>query len=398
MLNWLFVDLNSYFASVEQQRRPELRGKPVGVVPMLADTTCCIAASYEAKRFGVKTGTLVGDAKKLCPGIRLIEADHTAYVEYHEKIVDAVESCLPVTSVLSIDEMACRLTGRDRKTENAVTLAREVKNKILRVGKQLTSSVGLAPNRFLSKVASDMQKPDGLVVIEQEDLPEKLLSLQPHDLPGIGPRMEQRLLRRGIKTMEQLYALDSDQMRRIWGGVGGNRFYRWMRGEDFEIETGKHKSIGHQHVLPPALRTPAGGYAIAQKLLSKAAVRLRKIDHWATGLSLYVRYTDRTRWREEIQMLECQDTLSLLEALAKLWEKSPKGFPMKIAVTLFHLIPETERTFSFFEDKKRLNLSRAMDALNSKYGRNTVYFGGIHNVRTSAPTRIAFSSIPDLHI
>src|SRR6201997_5496653 len=90
VVNWLFVDLNSYFASVEQQDRPELRGKPVGVVPMLADTTCCIAASYEAKAHGVKTGTIVADAKKMCPNIILVEGRHELYVEYHHRIVEAV--------------------------------------------------------------------------------------------------------------------------------------------------------------------------------------------------------------------------------------------------------------------------------------------------------------------
>src|ERR1043166_4547716 len=169
MLRWLFVDLNSYFASVEQELRPELRKKPVAVIPMKADTTCCISASYEAKKFGVKTGTMGGEAKKLCPGIKLVEARHEEYVKYHEKIVEAVESILPVTSVMSIDEMACRLTGRDLKLENAIALGKEVKKKILKVGSQLFSSVGLGPNRLISKLASDMQKPDGLTVVDEKD-------------------------------------------------------------------------------------------------------------------------------------------------------------------------------------------------------------------------------------
>ncbi|HWT64545.1 MAG TPA: hypothetical protein VN151_00415, partial [Terracidiphilus sp.] len=130
-VNWLFVDLNSYFASVEQQVRPELWGRPVGVVPMMADTTCCIAASYEAKAFGVKTGTIVGDAKKMCPGIVLVEARHEIYVDYHHRIVEAVESCVPVTSVMSIDEMACRLMGRERPLLAALELGRKVKRTIM---------------------------------------------------------------------------------------------------------------------------------------------------------------------------------------------------------------------------------------------------------------------------
>ena len=129
-LNWRFVDLNSYFASCEQQDRTDLRGQPVAVVPMMADTTCCIAASYEAKAYGVKTGTIVADAKRLCPSIILVEARHELYVDYHHRIVEAVESCLPVTAVLSIDEMACRLMGRERPLLAALELGRKVKARI----------------------------------------------------------------------------------------------------------------------------------------------------------------------------------------------------------------------------------------------------------------------------
>jgi DNA polymerase-4 len=122
-LQWLFLDLNSYFASVEQELRPELRDRPLAVVPLVADTTCCIAASYEAKRYGVRTGTQVGEAKRLCPAIVLVEARHELYVDYHHRVVEAVESCLPVTSVMSIDEMACRLLGREQPLLAALELA-----------------------------------------------------------------------------------------------------------------------------------------------------------------------------------------------------------------------------------------------------------------------------------
>ncbi|MGB7743985.1 MAG: hypothetical protein WBL41_14555, partial [Terracidiphilus sp.] len=155
-VNWLFVDLNSYFASVEQEVRPELRGRPVGVVPMMADTTCCIAASYEAKAFGVKTGTIVADAKRMCPDIVLVEARHEIYVDYHHRVVEAVESCGPVTAVCSIDEMACRLIGRERPLLNAIDLGVRVKAAIREhAGESLRCSVGLATNRYLAKIASD---------------------------------------------------------------------------------------------------------------------------------------------------------------------------------------------------------------------------------------------------
>ena len=287
-LNWLFVDLNSYFASVEQQVRPELRGRPVAVVPMMADTTVCIAASYEAKAFGVKTGTQVGEAKRMCPDLTLLEARHEIYVEYHHKIVEAVETCLPVTAVLSIDEMACRLMGRERNLRAAMELGRQVKARIREtVGENLRSSVGLATNRYLAKVASDMEKPDGLVALPRDILPEALRQLTLRDLPGIGPRTEIRLNDQGIKTMDDLLALDCEKAGELWGSVWGERLWHWLKGEDFDMSETEHlKSISHQHVLAPEMRTPEKAWAVAHKLLHKAAMRLRAGGLWASGIGL----------------------------------------------------------------------------------------------------------------
>jgi DNA polymerase IV len=204
-VNWLFVDLNSYFASVEQQDRPELRGKPVGVVPMLADTTCCIAASYEAKAHGVKTGTIVADARRMCPNMIFVEGRHELYVDYHHRIIEAVESCVPVAAVMSIDEMACRLMGRERPLLAALELGRKVKATIReKVGPMLRSSVGLATSRYLAKVASDMEKPDGLVALTLDMLPDALRPLTLRDLPGIGVQTEKRLNEKGIHSMDDL--------------------------------------------------------------------------------------------------------------------------------------------------------------------------------------------------
>lgn len=398
LFNWLFVDLNSYFASVEQQLNPKLRGKPVAVVPMLSDSTCVIAASYEAKKYGVKTNTMVRDARSMCPGITFIEGQHLEYVRYHKKIVEAVESCHPVTAVCSVDEMACRLQGRDQKFKNAIELSYDIKGAILKkVGECLTSSVGLAPNRFLAKVASDMQKPDGLTYILPWEIPDKLLSLKLRDLIGIGARMEKRLNAQGIHSVEKLYSLSVHEMRSIWGGLGGERFYKWLRGEDLELSYEKNKSVGHQHVLPPELRTMKGAYHVGLKLLNKAGVRLRRLNAWASHISIRVKYVDRTYWANDAKILECQDTLSLQEAFSFLWQTVTPETPLKISVTLSHLVHESERSFSFFENKKRLDLSRAADAINERYGPYTVHFGGIHEALSSAPTRIAFSNIPEVN-
>jgi DNA polymerase-4 len=128
------LDHTLYFASVEQQERPELRGRPIGIVPLITENTCCIAASYEAKAYGVKTGVSVKEAKLLCPHIELVEARPKLYVEYHHRIVEAVNSCIPVTSVMSVDEMACKLMGRERALQNATTIAVDIKQSLRTVG------------------------------------------------------------------------------------------------------------------------------------------------------------------------------------------------------------------------------------------------------------------------
>jgi DNA polymerase-4 len=420
LLNWLFVDMNSYFASVEQDTRPELRGLPVAIVPMMADTTCCLAASYEAKAFGVKTGIAVSDAKLLCPGLVLIEARHELYVQYHHRIVEAVESCLPVTAVMSVDEMACRLMGRERPLLAAMELGRKVKRSILeQVGPMMRSSVGLATNRYLAKVASDMEKPDGLVALPLDILPEALRQLKLRDLPGIGSRMEVRLNEQGIRTMDQLLALDCDQAGNVWGSVLGERLGHWLRGEDFDIDETEHpKSMSHQHVLAPEMRTPEKAWAVAHKLLHKAAMRLRAGNLWASSIGLVIgfavprsekkpmsRFGMPTRgWNGEIRLTECQDNLTLIAALSRLWASRPAGAayqkPYFIGVHLNGLVPDHLHTLNLFDnserEQNRARLVAAMDALNHKYGLSTLAPASMLTAFRAAPTRISFHTIPEL--
>ncbi|MGA2570792.1 MAG: DNA polymerase [Terracidiphilus sp.] len=420
LLNWLFVDLNSYFASVEQQVRPELRGRPVGVVPMMADTTCCIAASYEAKAFGVRTGTIVGDAKRMCPDIVLVEGRHEIYTEYHHRIVEAVESCVPVTAVCSIDEMACRLIGRERALRAAMDLGMRVKRTIReRVGEMLRSSVGLATNRYLAKVASDMEKPDGLVALPLDILPEALHQLTLRDLPGIGARTEKHLNEKGIRTMDDLLALDGEQAGEIWGSVWGGRMFHWLRGQDFELAEGEHqKSISHQHVLAPEMRTAEKAWAVAHKLLHKAAMRLRSHGLWASHIGLAIGFAaprsenmpvsrfgvPARGWRGEIKLHECQDNQTLIAALRRLWDSRPSGaqyeHPYFIGVQLNNLVPDRLHTLALFdgleEEQSRTRLLAAMDQINDKYGMSTLAPAAMLSAYKAAPTRIAFHAIPEL--
>jgi DNA polymerase IV len=419
LVNWLFVDMNSYFASVEQQVRPELRGKPTVVVTVDVDSTVCIAASYEAKAYGISTGTQLGEARQKCPELQVVEARHELYVEYHQKIKKAVEDqCLHISKIVSVDEMECRLMGRECQPENARALALKVKAAVRSVGKTLRCSIGLAPNRFLAKVASNMKKPDGLVTLTPGQLPQVLFSLKPRDLPGIGERMEQRLHKAGIQTMEQLWRLDIDQMTQLWGGVVGTRFWLKLRGQDFDDRETQRSSFGHQHVLPPELRSREKAEAVGKKLLHKAAVRLRQAKLWASGMSVHVLFSrrqpnednpagywlhhGRPMWEANLRFPSCQDTITLVNVFQEAWKKCPDYRPVMVGVTLLDLVPENMRNLTLFDEMyggwKFDRLAEVMDKINAKYGSTALYLGGIHAVRDAAPPRIAFQSIPDMNL
>lgn len=403
-LRALYVDFNSYFASVEQQLRPELRGKPVGVLPVVAETTCCIAASYEAKAFGVKTGTIVRDARKLCPDIVFVEARPQVYVEFHHRLIEVVESCTHVEKVLSIDEMVCMLTGGQQKRENALVLAAHIKRTIAeKIGKEIRCSIGIAPNTFLAKVASNMQKPDGCVVIEASDLPEKLYSLKLRDLNGIGRRMEERLMRNKITTIPELYSCNRQQLRAAWGSIEGERMYGKLRGIELPLVKHDRSSLGHSHVLPPELRTRTAALSVLHRLLQKACMRLRSYELHASAVSVKVKFINHPSWVAESACSPTDDTLALTHALEQLWQTYParKTTPYAVGISFNGLVEPGERALDLFipvtnETKKKLDTT--LDKLNLRYGKNTVYFGGAHNALNNAPMRIAFNHIPDVSV
>jgi DNA polymerase IV len=257
------------------------------------------AASYAAKAFGIKTGTILREARRLCPEVIPVEANHRLYTNYHERILAAVDTCLPVEKVMSIDEMTCRLMGTERQVEVARELALKVKRALReQVGECLTCSIGIAPNVFLGKVGSDLQKPDGLVIITHDDLPGILLGLELQEIYGIGERMEERLHRAGIFTVAELWCASPMRLRRVWGGINGLLFHQMLHGVDIQPPSSRlAKSMGHQHVLEPELRTNEGAGDFARHLLTKAAERLRRGDYYCRRLGLHLSWVgDLAGW------------------------------------------------------------------------------------------------------
>jgi len=401
-LNALYVDFNSYFASVEQQLVPELRGKPVGVLAVMAETTCCIAASYEAKAFGIKTGTSVRDARKLCPDMIFVQARPPVYVEYHHRLIELVERCTHVEKVLSIDEMVCKLTGSQQVRENALKLAGKIKQTISEIiGDYIRCSIGIAPNTYLAKVASNMQKPDGCVVIESHELPQRLYGLKLRDLNGIGKQMEARLNRYKITTVEQLYAANRQQLQTAWGSIEGVRMHDKLRGLEPYYVKNARSSLGHSHVMPPEQRNEAGAKAVLHRLLQKACMRMRSYDLLASRISVKVKFRNQPSWLMESAISPTENTLRLIEALEAFLQHYPQGKsePYAVGVSFSGLVTADEVARDLFqveplENERKLN--KAIDQLNLKFGKNTIYFGGAHDALKDAPMRIAFNHIPDL--
>jgi len=403
-LRALLLDFNSYFASVEQQLRPALRGRPVGILPVMAETTCCIAASYEAKRLGIKTGTPVLEARRLCPQVVFIEARPSVYVEMHHRLMDVVNGVIAITEVLSIDEVVCELTGSWQREDVAVNLAREAKARIRdRVGECLTSSVGIGPNRFIAKMASNMQKPDGLTVVHQEELPQALYRLKLADVHGVGRAMLARLERYGIRSVEALCQADRASLRRIWGGVEGERMYDRLRGVDVPVPPTRRGSIGHSHVLPPTLRYDQGAYAVLSKLSQKAARRMRSEGFLAQRLEIWVEWRHRDPWVVEGRFNAMSDTLGFLRILDTLWAERPRGRePIKVGVILKGLTRADQSSLPLFAGAEAPHggslpgLDAVLDKLHQRFGNDAIYFGGAFRALHEAPMRISFNHIPDL--
>ncbi len=376
---FLHIDLNSFFASVEQQLHPEYRGKPLGVCGTMADTGALIAASYEAKALGIHTLTKVGEAKRLCPDIILVNGSHTQYAEFSHKIAAAVERCCPVAHTPSIDEMVCQLIGREREPPSARRIALAIKQAIQDdVGETLRCSIGMAPNRYLAKIASDMQKPDGLIGLLPSQLPRAIAHLALRDLPGVGARTEDPPQQQGHHHHGAAARARPPRHARTLGFRLGRPpvplAARRDTGDDgAPVASELQKSLGHSHVLGPEHRSDEGAWAVAHKLLHKAAMRLRMEEFYAGSMAVTIKYaltreqvaaraarTSRTHhsntpaasstpagpWRPA--SATAQDTLTLLDILRKLWAKRPDGDvyerPFFVGVTLRDLIPESPST------------------------------------------------------
>ncbi len=402
LLRVLYLDMNSYFASVAQQVEPALRPRPVAIVTTLNRNAACIAASYDAKAKGVRVGTRMHEARALCPGIVFRAARHDLYVDMHAKIKAAIERVLPISAVHSVDEVSCQLLGAERHLPNALALAEAARQSIYQhAGEVLHCSIGLGPNRLLAKIAGELHKPSGTDWLLPAELPGKLAHLRLTDLPGISTRMNARLQAAGISDIPALYALPPRQARAIWRSVEGERFLRALRGEDIPDPASKPHSFGHSQVLAGPNRSPEQARLILRRLLVKAATRLRRGGYFATRLYISVKDQHYQRLHAGGKITATQDSFALLLHMELFWRQLAVERLFSVGVVLGGLVARQAHIADLFEMRQsgaltpRERLCISLDALNQRYGRDTVRFGEApKGIAAYSGAKIAFGRVP----
>lgn len=389
----LFIDMNSFFASCEQADHPELQNKPVIVTP--TEGSCALSASYEAKAFGIRTGTSEKEARFLCPQVIAVRARPKVYMSYHYKIAEILRNLSPRLTMRSVDEGSLELF----KNEDPWKLAREIKDQInTELSPALKCSIGIAPNVFLAKLATEIQKPNGLVEIKLESLEDAYAKLQLRDFCGINYAMERQLNRLQIFTPLDFYRTDPHYLRSHLGVVG----YRWwLKMHGYSIDDyapTSRKSLSHSHVLPPHQRTPGQAYVTLQRLVMKVGHRLRKEGYTTSHIGLSILYIDRSRYSNHLHITPCSDTLTLSDHVQHLWQDArPTNSILKLAVWTWDLSATVGKSLSLFsEERKRQSLAHAMDKINDRHGVDTIHFAITETDGSRAPDRIAFSSLFDI--
>lgn len=409
-VEYLYLDFDGFFASVEQQAKPHLRGKPVGVVPFdTTDFTSVIACSKEAKARGVKNVMQIKEAKKLCYDIILVPQSPDLYRRAHLALVNEISSVIPIEVIKSIDELTCKLDRHDQK--DPMKIACKIKECIHNnIGPHITCSIGLAANRHLAKIACKMDKPNGITIWKPEDMPAPLLSVPFEDIPGIGARMQTRLFKAGIFNTEQLLKTSPKQMRQLWRNVTGERLWYALHGYEVKAQPSKRGMFGHSRVLPPESRNKTEAKACARLLLVKAARRMRREGYYATKLwlhfSLRLKPNLTRSYSGELSFPSAQDDHACLTALNLLWDQTTALMPrygriLRIRVSLYNLERASGRQLDLFINDDELrrkweSINNAVDQLNLKYGKTIVSIGSWKPPSGGyAGGKIAYTRIPN---
>jgi len=411
-IKYAYIDFDAFFAGVEEVINPAIRGQPIAVTPFEAErTSCIIAANYTAKAAGVKSPMALREAREICPTLNLVPQKPDRYVKAHHRLCAIIEKHAPISAICSIDEMYLKLDAA--AIANPQAFARNIKADIHALcGGWLTCSIGFAASPLLAKIGSELDKPDGVVILHPKDLPDILSDLDIGDIPGIGKNMKLRLHQAGIFTMSELWQSHPKQLRAIWHSVEGERFWYELHGYDVERPPTKRAMYGHSRMLAPEQRHLHSAYDCAHLLTVKATKRMRR-DGWvANSFSLYINRQNASPWHSSFSLHGGRNDVSAsLHALNMLWQKATKDLTSKgrykpllksLNVCLYDLTPATQRQQDLFEaddqpDRtKSESLNAAIDKINVGQKRQLVQYGMAKQPSGGfAGAKIAFTRIPD---
>ena len=399
----IYLDMNSFFASVEQQYHPELRDRPLAVVSHDARNGTVLAASYEAKQCGIRTGTKVFMARELCPSLHIVEPSPSIYRITHEQFMDILRNlCGPEVMARSIDEAAIFLSpnwyGSDKATKLALQIKDEFRKKL---GLFIRCSIGIAPNSLLGKVASNLHKPDGLTEITLSNLEKTLGKLELTDLPGIASRNAALLGLHEIFTPLDFYhtpALTLQKEFGIWGR------YWWWRLHGYEVDSSSNfaKTISHEHVLKHWVHNWEAANPIVARMADRLIHRLRRNHFKCRSTWIYIRLDQAAPLSAEIHF-DCatNNYLQLLTTIQGLVQQFPSQLPgaiRKISIGFQGLMEEESGLqLDIFETRERQeDLSQAIESIRDRFGFHSLQLGNVMSLpKKVAQEQLGFGRIKD---
>jgi DNA polymerase-4 len=395
----LHIDLNSCFATVEQQARPLLRGRPLAITNRLTKNACVVAASYEAKALGVKVGMGFAEAKLLVPDLIMVETDPPKYHYVYKKLVAIMRSYSPNIGMKSIDEGIIDFHGTRQNINQRplVAIGQEIKQRLRdEVGSWMKCNIGIAPNRFLAKTAASLHKPDGLDIITYKNLRETLSALELTDLTGIASRNQARLNAAGIYSPSQFLDAPSDVLvRKVFHSVCGEDWYKRLRGwevDDIEYST---KTVGRQFVMDEWRPSDETLYSRLSHLCETTAMKLRYRNLAARGIHLYLLYANGDVWYgRRMFKVPVYTGADVYRRALLLFNERPRGdYVRMMAVSCYKLEPANTNQVSLLEEvNKEVWLTEAMDTINHQYGEFTVTYASTLAAKGLIKQKIPFGS------
>lgn len=371
----MFIDLNSAFATTEQQARPSLRGRPIGVTNRVSKYCCVIACSYEAKALGIKVGMNLQEALKICPGFVMLESDPPKYHYVYQKLIKIMSDYSPNFQMKSIDEGIIDFHGMDYLLKNKTmsSVGYEIKQRVKEeVGDYTTINVGIAPNRFLAKQAANWHKPDGLDVIDHRNLLDYYSQIQLTDLTGIAKRFEARLKACGVFTPLQFFDASADMLKRhVFHSVIGEDWYNRLHGHEVDQNPTTRRQVGRQFVLD--IRTTDDEIILPRfhYLCETTGKKLRHTDMNARGIIVWAHFANGERWHARTTFTySFYADKQIYSRAKKMFDTRPKHLIVAVmGITCFMLEPSNRSQKSLFEEiNKEDLLTFAIDEINERYG------------------------------